>query len=255
MKPYTTAQAAKLVGVHPNTVRFYEEMGLLPPVPRRENGYREFYEQHIEQLRLIRIAFDSEIIAGNLRKMTIGIVRMAAASDIAGAIRKTWDYKEQIAIQKQNAEEAIELIETILSREFCYLEPELHLSRREAAACLGVSVDRLRDWERNGLIEIPRDPQGHRIYGNESIRWLKIIRTLRDAHYSMMAILRMLTAIRGDDGSTAGTSLRTLIDTPHASEEIVTAADQFITSLDYAEVNAEKILRQLNHMRSYSRSE
>src|SRR5690348_5800952 len=37
-----TADLARVVGIHPNTVRRYVERGWLPPVRRGANGYRHF---------------------------------------------------------------------------------------------------------------------------------------------------------------------------------------------------------------------
>ena len=58
MKPrhYSTAQVAREVGVHPNTVRMYEVWGFLPPIPRAPNGYRLYTEFHIDQMCLARKA-------------------------------------------------------------------------------------------------------------------------------------------------------------------------------------------------------
>ncbi len=39
-KIYKTAEVAKRVGVHPNTVRLYEKLKLIPKVNRLPNGYR-----------------------------------------------------------------------------------------------------------------------------------------------------------------------------------------------------------------------
>lgn len=68
MKTYKTSQIAELIGVHPNTIRFYEEMKLLPAVPRTENGYRVFNDAHLRQLTLLRKAFHAEIISDRLRQ-------------------------------------------------------------------------------------------------------------------------------------------------------------------------------------------
>ena len=37
-----TSDMARLVGVHPNTVRKYVDWGLIPPVERTPSGYRLF---------------------------------------------------------------------------------------------------------------------------------------------------------------------------------------------------------------------
>ncbi|MGQ0548257.1 MAG: heavy metal-responsive transcriptional regulator [Armatimonadota bacterium] len=47
---------AKEAGVNPKTVRYYEELGLLPPAPRTESGYRQYAEKDIERLEFIRSA-------------------------------------------------------------------------------------------------------------------------------------------------------------------------------------------------------
>ena len=39
-------QLAQLVGVETQTIRFYEQQGLLPPPDRQDNGYRVYTEKH-----------------------------------------------------------------------------------------------------------------------------------------------------------------------------------------------------------------
>ncbi|MBP3888441.1 MAG: MerR family DNA-binding transcriptional regulator [Cellulosilyticum sp.] len=41
-KTYSTSQIAKMVGVHSNTVRKYEEWGLIQIPQRKENGYHVY---------------------------------------------------------------------------------------------------------------------------------------------------------------------------------------------------------------------
>jgi len=45
----TTSEAAERVGVHPNTLRWYESVGHLPPVPRTPGGYRRYDEVLVTQ--------------------------------------------------------------------------------------------------------------------------------------------------------------------------------------------------------------
>ena len=35
---YSTSQTAEIIGIHPNTVRLYEELGLITPPERKSNG-------------------------------------------------------------------------------------------------------------------------------------------------------------------------------------------------------------------------
>ena len=52
----TIGQLAKLTGVRPDTVRFYERMSLLPPARRAASGYRYYGAEDVERLRFIRRA-------------------------------------------------------------------------------------------------------------------------------------------------------------------------------------------------------
>jgi hypothetical protein len=57
-----------------------------------------------------------------------------------------------------------------------------------AASLLNTTIDAIRNWERNGLIEVPRNPDnGYRRYGAPEIDRLRVIRMLLRAGYSMMA--------------------------------------------------------------------
>lgn len=240
MKTYSTAQIAALIGVHPNTVRFYEQIGLLPAVPRAKNGYRVFDDRHLAQLQLLRTAFRAEILSDRLRQEAYEIVKTAAAGAADGAYRRAARYRERLREERARAEEAIRIAQDILENTNTPDEAPLFGSRREVAGALGVTVNVLRDWERNGLVRIPRTPGGRRQYRSKEMSRLKIIRTLRNAHYSMMSILRML--IRLDRGNR---NLRATINMPGEEEDIVHATDRYISSLAMAERDATEILDML----------
>lgn len=47
---YTILQLAKLSGVSTRTIRYYEEIGLLTPAGRKENGYRMYTQKEVDVL-------------------------------------------------------------------------------------------------------------------------------------------------------------------------------------------------------------
>ena len=65
---YTTGQIARLAGLHPNTVRKYEEWELIQKPQRKENGYRIFTDIHRKQFELTKKAFHIEVLQSGLRK-------------------------------------------------------------------------------------------------------------------------------------------------------------------------------------------
>jgi len=56
MKGYTVSQLARAAGVGGETVRHYEEIGLLPKAGRSDSGYRFFPETAVARMNFIRRA-------------------------------------------------------------------------------------------------------------------------------------------------------------------------------------------------------
>ena len=82
MNTYRTTEVATAIGIHPNTVRLYEELGLIPTPERESNGYRIFTEFHIQQFLLARTAFQIEVLQGGLRKKIISVIKLSATKNL-----------------------------------------------------------------------------------------------------------------------------------------------------------------------------
>jgi len=48
--------AAERSGVTAKTIRYYEDIGLIPPATRAENGYRDYAAKDVETLRFVQRA-------------------------------------------------------------------------------------------------------------------------------------------------------------------------------------------------------
>ncbi|MFD0710821.1 MerR family transcriptional regulator [Paenibacillus sp. GCM10027626] len=244
MNTYKTAEIAHSIGIHPNTVRLYEELGLIPKPKRKANGYRVFTDFHVEQLKFVRTALKVEVLQNGLRKQAIDIIKTSSARNFDRANILTERYLQQIKREQRNAQEAIAITEKLLSGE--NQEPSnAILTRKETADLLQISMDALRNWEMNGLLTVKRKQNGYRVYTDEDIRRLKIIRSLRCANYSLAAILRMLNALSSDPKA----DIREVIDTPEENEDIISVCDKLLTSLQYAEKNARVMLVHLEEMK------
>ncbi len=244
MSTYKTSEIAHCIGIHPNTVRLYEELGLIPKPERKVNGYRVFTDFHIEQFKFARTALKVEVLQNGLRKQAINIIKTSAAKDFDRAIFLTERYLQQIKREQKNAEEAIAITKRLLSGENQETGNVL-FTRKETADHLQITMDALRNWEMNGLLTVKRKENGYRVYSDEDIRRLKIIRSLRCANYSLTAILRMLNALSNDPE----TDIREVIDTPKENDDIISVCDKLLTSLQYAEKNAEMMLLHLDKMK------
>lgn len=224
----STAKIARAAGCHPNTVRLYEQWGLLPPVERNRKGYRLYTQEHLDQMIFARTAFRPPFSGREIRRSIIALVKQAAAGDLGSALEKSYQHLALVQAERAHAEAAAGLVERWASGiPFDSTAHALHI--RDTAALLGLTVDMLRNWERSGLLEVPRDPKNrYRLYGQEEIARLRVIRMLRNAGYSTMAILRMLVQL--DEGGEAG-DLRAALDTPRPDEDVYYAADHWLTTL------------------------
>lgn len=243
MNVYRTSEIADIIGIHPNTVRLYESLGFIPRPRRQANGYRIFTEFHVEQLRLARLAFQIEVLQNGLRKKMVEAVKASASGKFDIAMELTQEYISQIEYERANAEEAIIISRQILSSQ--EQEDTKVYKRKEVSELLNVSVDALRNWEMNGLLTVKRKQNGYRIYTEEEIKRLKIIRSLRCANYSLEAILRMLSHLPYNPSG----GMREILDTPESDTDVVAVCDRLLTSLSNAEKNAQEILNKLGNMK------
>ena len=243
METYRTTEVATAIGIHPNTVRLYEKLGLIPKPERQSNGYRIFTAFHIQQFILARTAFQIEVLQSGLRKKIVSVVKLSANKNFEQAIALTQEYLDGILIERHNAEEAIQIVQDILSG-----KTEVHkfsMKRKEVSEYLEISMDTLRNWEMNGLLTVKRKENGYRIYTDEDIKRLKIIRSLRCAKYSLEAILRMLRQL----SKNPDLDIKAALNTPLQSENIISVCDRLIISLTTAEYNAKKIMEMLQEMK------
>lgn len=243
MTTYRTSEIAKQAGLHPNTVRLYEEIGFLTKPVRLPNGYRVYTQLHLEQVRFIRLALRAEVQQNGLRERAIGIIRLCAAGRWSKATKETKQYLLQIDQEIAYAYGAIRSVETMLSSaspDNCTFQ-----KRSEAAQSLGVTVDTLRNWERNGLVTSTRMQNGFRMYSSSDMERLIIIRTLRSANYSLSAILRLTQRLSCSRDVPVGEAL----NTPNENEEIVSVCDHLLTALLSAREDAQQMLVLIKRMR------
>jgi DNA-binding transcriptional MerR regulator len=238
---YHTSELARAVGVHPNTVRKYVEWGLLPPVERSPTGYRLFTQQHLDCLRLARAIYAAEYPGRELRASGNEIIQQAVVGDWNTALEKAHEHLASVRDEMDLASAAAALLEHWVKNK-APKKKDKPLSIGEVSKLLGVSRDKIRNWERNGLISVPRNAyNSYRLYRQQEIERLQIIRMLTQAGYSHMAILRMFIEL--DRGNKR--ALKKALDTPREDEDIFSAADHWLTALQRQEIMALKLIRMI----------
>ena len=294
MNRYKTSDVAKRVGVHPNTVRMYEDLKFITKPNRRENGHREFTERHMIQMQFARLALRGELLQKGLRKKAIQMIKLCGACEFEAAIEATQQYRAMLEQEIQHAKEAIQVVTDILENlalnntvypdshfEFesavhsdihsavtssadSSATPPILYRRQETADLLGVTIDTLRNWELNGLMRIMRKSNGYRVYREEDLRRLKIIRTLRCANYSLSSILRLMNQLFKDEDEAEASEMNVeinsemngemnveiaaVLDTPQAEDDVISACDRLLTSLERTLQDTDEMLQILSNL-------
>jgi DNA-binding transcriptional MerR regulator len=83
MERLTIGELSRRTGLAVKTLRFYSDMGLLPPIQRSRSGYRLYTEEHVLRIELIR----------TLREAGIGL------PDIGKVLRRDTSLKELLQLQ------------------------------------------------------------------------------------------------------------------------------------------------------------
>ncbi len=226
---YSCSELARRIGRHPNTLRKYELWGFISPVPRRANGYRFYTRTHALEALFSVTALRTCFRDWRERRRIKEMIRTLLARDYASLLEQLLRHRASLQADLEMALAARAILERRHRRPAGLTAPGIQappLSRREAAAGIGVAPDTLRDWERNRLVSPRRSPNGRRLYGPGDMDTLIIIRTLRQAGYSLMGILHLFEGkTRLEDLTFAADrwdeSLRGFIADTYLLEEII----------------------------------
>ena len=243
-KEFSTSQAAKILQVHPNTVRWYEANGYISPPRRTKSGYRKFDSRHITQLRIVRIIFGGLFTNRIIRNSAFAISAAMKESGRDAAIQKAEEYQELLQKEYKAARKSADIIKNWMEGGIKLSSTGTMYSRKEAAAEVGVTVEVMRNWERNGLISVPRTgKKNERVYSESEIMRMRLIHMLRQNNYSIAAILNSLSLY--DAGNVAG-AVRALDSPVEDPENIyIAASDRWLRVLESLMDDAEKILEIL----------
>lgn len=195
-KTYSTSRIAGIIGIHPNTVRMYEDLELIPKPQRRENGYRVFTDVHIDQFKLARTALMTEVLQSGLRKRIIEVIKLSARGLYDEALTQTRAYIDIVEAEIVNANEAVDITNELLKSS--YQKENIHLRRKEVSDLLGITMDTLRNWEMNGLLKVKRRENGYRVYDSEDIVSVcdRLIISLNTAKKNAEQIIYMLADMK-----------------------------------------------------------
>jgi DNA-binding transcriptional MerR regulator len=183
------------------------------------------------------MALRSEMIKWYMKFEVQNILRSAAQGDLRKALELSREYLTHIQNEKKNELKVVKVIQGILKSDSLE-ERNISVSRNGIAKLLGVSTNVIINWERYGLLEVPRSKNGYRAYGEHEIKLLSVIKALRQENYSTQSIGRMFkklkTKVKGCD--------------MHLSEETESSDDWLLSSLAEAESNAKELISYISEL-------
>lgn len=237
---YSTSQIADKFGLHPNTIRLYENWGVISSPERKANGYRVFTDEHIKQIEIVRLALRAEVLQNGLRRQAVKIIQTVALRKYEKALTLADDYIKNIDKETEFSKAAIVIAESILHNRPMKTGATFY-TRQQAADELNITIDTLRNWELNGLLTVKRKENGYRVYDETDMQTLKIIRELRVTNYSLSAILRMLNTLHGKKQINVGE----VLNTPDDGEFIISVCDKLIVSLTELRADALELKQKI----------
>src|SRR5690349_1500073 len=105
---FTIEQVAARTGLTKRTLRYYEEVGLLPPTDRTEGNYRRYNEEDIQRLERIKKLRD-------LLGFSLADIRqLLEAEDERGQIKVAYQHETEAAAKIAQLDRADELIHSQL---------------------------------------------------------------------------------------------------------------------------------------------
>lgn len=127
---YKIGKVTKLLGVSADTLRYYEKIGLLPPVQRNANGLREYSDRDISNIRFIKRA----------QQMKFSLAEISELLTMRQDPERACDEIRQLTVLKLNEiEERIAVLDS-LRQEFKSL---IHLCSNSNKGC-----PIIEDWEK-----------------------------------------------------------------------------------------------------------
>ena len=187
MNKYRTSQIAKIMNIHTNTVRLYEEIELVEPAERLINGYRMFNDNHVLQYNLARLALSMDKRQKSIRKNAILISKHIAKKESDDALLLSAKLINNIKTEKENIMKIQNKYSHVITGKE-QQEKRIYLTRKKAAEYVNASSDAIRNWESKGLLQIRRRLNGYRIYIEDDIEKMRIIKVFKGLGFSLNKI-------------------------------------------------------------------
>lgn len=245
-KSYKPVELANLYGIHPNTVRLYERLGYISPAERNANNYREFNELHVLQVKICRCIFGYPFTNRRIRNAGNEIMWASAKKQWDLGTQRTHDYIQAIKQEYDLAQKTADVLQNWANpkKAIKISEGQKNFSRKEMAELFSVTVEAVRNWERNGLIfSVLSGNKNEKLYDDVDLERVRVVYMLRQAGYSISAIHHSISMY---DKGQSNMVLPALNNPAH--DDLVSVGDRWLYELSKLMDAAQKILPIFSEM-------
>ncbi|AYB44181.1 MerR family DNA-binding transcriptional regulator [Paenibacillus lautus] len=204
---FTPIQMAKKLNVSTTTLRRYENLGLVPDVPRTSSNRRYYTPLHVQAflaLRSLVQGFDLPIAYEVMSLLKEGYVEQAL-----------WMINVQqynIQVEKQRVEEIMRLIHQTDFSKYRNIQVTDEMKIGEVAVIAGVNPSAIRHWENEGLIRAKRNAEnGYRVFTSQELKKIIVLSSLRKTVFFIESMKQLLEALETHDLTTIERSFKVAI--------------------------------------------
>lgn len=184
------AEIARLCNVSTSTLKHYESWGLVPEVPRAENGYRQYTEVHAAYFTCI-----VKLNIGFGMKLVRKVMPMLIKGKTLEALWQINLAQSELQEQRRSAEQMVAMLDLEEIEWFDSKQKKKGpYTIGQVAKIANVTTSAIRHWEKEGLVVPDRHHEnGYRIYSLTDIRRILIIRTVSQAAWSLDIVREVLS--------------------------------------------------------------
>lgn len=193
MRKLRPVDLAREHAISPQSVRNYEQEGLIPPAERSPTGYRLYTEMHATALRTLLALIPAHGFAA-----ARVIMRALIADDLDEALTAIDRSHAQLLRDRETLDTvggAVAHLTAALNIERAMHGRHVSFSIGKLADHLGLNVATLRSWERAGIL-VPQRTAGHRVYNADDVRDAELTHLLRRGGYRLEQIATVVEQVR-----------------------------------------------------------
>jgi DNA-binding transcriptional MerR regulator len=136
---------ARSAGTNLRTLRYYEELGLLPPAERSEGGFRYYRPTDIHRLKTIRSLQDLGLPLDEIRTLLGTQAPGRDRTSFCASVRRALEVQDQLLVRRREAIEAqravlAQALNKLSQCEVCAFTPGPHNNRCEPCSRTGETL-------------------------------------------------------------------------------------------------------------------